>query len=563
MSLIVSDLPWPAQQQGAPIAADYLSGLRLVIDGGAQYPQALSFSQTDADGFRVLGTARVGGSGRGWSGATSTYVSARTTASNPSPLFEIPANSDWTAQFVIDGISGVSGTNYGFFRGGNTFVGSTFIVQDGTSRRAWVRVNGTDVLRPSSGAQWTTGQKLNLLVRFKNASRVEIWWDGRRQHSGTHSTSQDALLGTAGVHALLLQGANEITGGNLAAFRFWTRYLDDGQTEALANNEHALYEPLRIWVPVAAGASSTTIAAGVGTSDASGLPASIALTTTIAGGVGAAAASGLPAALALTTVIAGQVGAAAASGLPAAVVLSTSIAAGVGTAAASGLQAGISAGAGIAAGIGDAEASGLPASIALHTVIAAGVGSAAASGLAAAITPSTLISAGVGAAAASGLAAGVAETTIIDAGVGAAAASGPQAGISIGSGVAIGAGVGTATASGLQATIVTATVIAAGVGAAQAAGLGAQIVISTRVDAGVGAAAASGLDASISVVAGVLIDCGVGVAAASGLDCSIDVGTADFSDFYRYDVPARVLRFDIPGRSLRFDLGAAGLNIDA
>lgn len=35
------------------------------------------------------------------------------------------------------------------------------------------------------------------------------------------------------------------------------------------------------------------------------------------------------------------------------------------------------------------------------------------------------------------------------------------------------------------------------------------------------------------------------------------------SDFYRYDVPARVLRYDIPGRSLRFDVSSAALTIDA
>jgi hypothetical protein len=257
MSLVVESLPWVAQPQGAPIAGGYRDGLRLVIDGGAQFPQAQSFSQFDADGFRIVGTHRVSGSGIGWSGAASTFVSARTTVSNPAPLFEIPANSSWTAQFVIDGISGISGTNHGFFRGGVTYVGSTFIVQDGSTRRPWVRVNGTDVLRPGSGAQWTTGQRLNLIVRFRNASRADAWFNGRQQFSATHSTSQDVLFGTSGVHALLMQNTNEITGGNLTAFRFWTRYLDDGQTQALADNESALYEPLRIWVPVAAGAPPT------------------------------------------------------------------------------------------------------------------------------------------------------------------------------------------------------------------------------------------------------------------------------------------------------------------
>jgi hypothetical protein len=293
MSLVVESLPWVALPQGAPIADRYQDGLRLVIDGGAQFPQAQALTQIDADGFRIVGTQRVSGSGIGWSGAASTFVSARTTAANPAPLLEIPANSSWTAQFVIDGISGISGTNFGFFRSGITYAGPTFIVQDGSSRRPWVRVNATDVLRPGSGAQWTTGQRINLIVRFRNASRADAWWDGRLQHSASHSASQDALLSTSGVHALMMQNTNEITGGNLTAFRFWTRYLDDGQTEALANNEHALYEPLRIWVPVTApsgggdvsvslSGASVTASAGT-TSPANALPLSGQSVATTAG----------------------------------------------------------------------------------------------------------------------------------------------------------------------------------------------------------------------------------------------------------------------------------------
>ena len=181
-------------------------------------------------------------------------------------LLEISASSDWTMQFVVESI-GSSGANAGFFRCSAAGTGGTWFLQDGSTRRPWVRVNSTDILRPGSGAQWTTGQKLNAIVRFRNASQIEVWWDGRLQHSASHSTSQDALTVASGnaIYAFAVQGQGgggaETTTGNWLGYRAWSRYLDDQEMHALARDELALYEPRRIWVPVSAGGSVAIAAA--------------------------------------------------------------------------------------------------------------------------------------------------------------------------------------------------------------------------------------------------------------------------------------------------------------
>lgn len=259
-------LPWNRQPPpgGAVVAPEYARGLVCFADGGVAMPRFL----TAAVGTAFTGTRSVGGSGNGWLGSASAYVEKQNiTAATAAHVFEIAANGDWTAQFVVDGVGG-SGTNPGFFRGGAAGTGTTFLIQDGTTRRAWVRVNSVDILRPGSGAQWVTGQKLNLIVRFKNAARVDAWWDGKQRHAATHTTAQEAMTVAAGnaPGALLThqQGGSgaQTTTGVMVACRVWSRWLDDGQVEALAANENALFEPRRIWVPVSAGggAADLTIA---------------------------------------------------------------------------------------------------------------------------------------------------------------------------------------------------------------------------------------------------------------------------------------------------------------
>lgn len=198
--------------------------------------------------------------------AAANYVRGVSDAGFDQALAEISANSDWTLQCVVDGV-GNSGTNPGFFRSGGAGTGTTFFINDGGNRRPWVRVNSSDILRPGSGAQWTAASKLNVLVRFANASRVECWFEGRLQHSATHSTSQEAMTAAASnaIFAFASQGyggggAETVTGCWLA-IRMWSRYLDDQEMLTLARNELSLYEPKRTPVVAATAGASAKVSA--------------------------------------------------------------------------------------------------------------------------------------------------------------------------------------------------------------------------------------------------------------------------------------------------------------
>lgn len=240
-------VPWDCQPLEAGVIAEpYRRGLLLVADADQRVPVFAALGRNRA----IAGVRGAGKSGAGWATDASNYVRGANDAGSDTALFEIPAGGSWTVQFVVENVGG-SGTNPGFFRNNSAGTGTTFLLQDGTTRRAWVRINSTDILRPSTGAQWTTGQKLNLIVRCQNATRVEAWWDGMLQHSATHSTSQEALTGADSIYALYShqQGGSgaQTTTGSPVASRAWARYLDDQEMHALARDELALYEPRRIW----------------------------------------------------------------------------------------------------------------------------------------------------------------------------------------------------------------------------------------------------------------------------------------------------------------------------
>jgi len=257
---------WDSQpREAGVIAAPYRRSLLLVADAGVPVPQFCA----QGNNRQIKSFTRgAGNSGSGYNvTSTSDYPRGRAQDdASDQALIEIPASSDWTMQFIVERI-GTSGANAGFTRSNGGGTGTTFIIQDGSTRRPWVRVNSVDILRPGSGAQWTTGQKLNLIVRFRNASLIEAWWDSKLQHTASHSTSQDALTVAASnaIYAWATQGQGgsgaEVTTGNHLGWRAWSRFLDDQEMQALARDELALYEPRCIWVPVSAGGSVAVAAA--------------------------------------------------------------------------------------------------------------------------------------------------------------------------------------------------------------------------------------------------------------------------------------------------------------
>ena len=236
-------VPWDAQPFEAGVIADeFFDGIATVIDGGqvvySRYASGLNTA------YNVKGTRSSSARGRGFLGSASSVITAETGSPTPAaaPIFDI-AGGDWTFQIVIDGIDG-AGANPGFWRSGTGYADAYFFIQNAATRRPWVRIFGVDVLKPASGAQWTTGQRINLVVRLKSASSVDVWWDGRKQHSATHTTSQSSLTGAQAIHGLMFQSdVTQYTAGNAVAIRFWNRYLSDGQVMRIAEDEFAIYQP--------------------------------------------------------------------------------------------------------------------------------------------------------------------------------------------------------------------------------------------------------------------------------------------------------------------------------
>lgn len=253
--------PWAQlPPPGARIAQAYLDRAVLVVDGGdVRHNRAYGSAP---DGYQLVGTRSVGSGGPGYAASSSTTVSARTTASNPDELFKLSSGSDWTMQFVVENIGVASGANAGWFRSGISNLGSTFVVTNGTTRRPWLRVNGVDVLKPTSGAQWVDGTTVNLIVRFRSGVATDIWFNGQKQFSATHSTATPAISGNLdGIWALFTNGGSENIRGNLVAFRVWSRYLPDKETSDLAVNAVALYDLRRQLLPLPSG---SVLSAGIG-----------------------------------------------------------------------------------------------------------------------------------------------------------------------------------------------------------------------------------------------------------------------------------------------------------
>lgn len=261
-------VPWRLQPRiSTAISPEFLDGLLASFNGNPS-PEYHKYAAASQKLIRVGRGATIAFATDGYLGGKAYTVNAtdlqvirgQSTTADPDFLVEIAAGS-WTFQAVIENPVG-NGTNPGFWRVGSAENGTTFCIDNGGTRRPWVRVNGTDVLKAASGAQWPSAGLLNIIFRFSNASSVDVWWGGIKQHSATHAVSQNALTSTNSIYQIGRQSAAEYISGNWAAVRFWSRALTEDQISRLARNPWEFYEPLsrRIFIPTVAAASGNTIA---------------------------------------------------------------------------------------------------------------------------------------------------------------------------------------------------------------------------------------------------------------------------------------------------------------
>lgn len=234
----------------APIAPEFAHGLKMAI-GGRTDPEFYKAPSSSASVHRVgRGTTSPTTAGDPWPGgigykvnsSISNVIRAATTTNDPDTLIEINASS-WTFQVCVYNPSG-SGTNPGFFRSGDTETGSTFVIDNGSTRRPWIRVNGTDVIKAASGPQWPSSGFVNFIFRFVQSTSVDVWWGGIQQHTATHSVAQIGLGLTLGVYVIGRQNGAEYLNGTYSAVRWWDRALTDDQVRRLARDPNTFYAPL-------------------------------------------------------------------------------------------------------------------------------------------------------------------------------------------------------------------------------------------------------------------------------------------------------------------------------
>lgn len=268
------------------------------------------------------------------------------------------------------------------------------------------------------------------------------------------------LLGGAGQDAILVAG--------------WNRALTAAEIFGLNKNPWQIFEPQRIWVPVATNGADVLITGAPGNAVAAGAQSRVDQAIQVTGTTGNAVANGVSARVNQARQITGTAGNATAAGVAARVDQARRITGTAGNAAAAGQAASIYVGRLITATPGNAAAAGVNATIAVARVIQATPGNAVAQGRPATIGGAQIVSGNAGAATAAGVTAQVGQGRQVTGNAANATAEGLLA--SIYRGVTVQTTPANAAADGVDATVLQAITISATAGNAVAAGRTARII---------------------------------------------------------------------------------------
>ena len=99
----------------------------------------------------------------------------------------IDINSSYTFSIFIQPTS-YNGSNPGIWRSGSSSTGNTFFIFQSSTGRPWIRQNGTDILKPSSGFSLTLNNWVYLtIVIHSGGNNVSFYVNGELKHDNTHS----------------------------------------------------------------------------------------------------------------------------------------------------------------------------------------------------------------------------------------------------------------------------------------------------------------------------------------------------------------------------------------
>jgi len=179
----------------------------------------------------------------------------------PSP-FSLSAAGSYTLLASVPYLDLV-GTNPGLWRSGVSSDGGDFcIIQGGANRRPWIRCNGSDVLKPSSGPQLTVGQSVNIAFRAHSENEFAVFWDGVKQHTATSGFA----TGAATFNVIGWQSALSEYIGSIGGVWIWNRPLSDGELAEATRNPWQIFKkrPNILYFDVGGGATDYPLTADTG-----------------------------------------------------------------------------------------------------------------------------------------------------------------------------------------------------------------------------------------------------------------------------------------------------------
>ena len=146
------------------------------------------------------------------------------------------------------------GQNNGIFRTGATSAGLELFLFN-INNYPQIRVNGSDILAPTTGPTITTDVLLVAGARLVEGTsgRADVWWSGEQKHSSTfnRSFSADDLYNIGYQTGVATGNTRE-----LQAYWFWDRRLTDAEMAAVTQNPWQIFRPQRTRFPLDAAAAT-------------------------------------------------------------------------------------------------------------------------------------------------------------------------------------------------------------------------------------------------------------------------------------------------------------------
>lgn len=162
------------------------------------------------------------------------------------PGMSVAAGQNFTLVFATPRAS-MAGSNPGLFRYGSGSLtanaagtGTTFCIFQGSgSNRPWIRLQGIDILKPSSGQQLITGAPAVIAYSIRSGSYASVAWNGAVRYAVSHVTNTAA--GTFSYVGAQNTPSDRV--GNLSAFFYFAREMSEAELVSITKNPWQIFAP--------------------------------------------------------------------------------------------------------------------------------------------------------------------------------------------------------------------------------------------------------------------------------------------------------------------------------